>query len=93
MRNFILPLSTAHTYTQQTKRTHIMHIGHRIQEVLNEQRRPASWLASEIFVSRTHIYKIFEKPSLDCVMLLRISRALDHDFFAELSLRLKADDR
>ncbi len=62
-----------------------MHIGHRIREELELQRRTASWLAKEIFVSRSHIYKIFDKESVDCQLLMRISRALCHDFFSELS--------
>lgn len=50
-----------------------------------EQRRPASWLAQQICVTRTHVYKIFDKETIDLLLLLRISRALNHDFFAELS--------
>lgn len=62
-----------------------MHIGNRIREELELQRRTASWLANEIFVSRSHVYKIFEKESVDCQLLMRVSRALCHDFFSELS--------
>lgn len=66
-----------------------MHIGHRIREVLTEQRRPASWLAARICVTRTHVYKIFEKQTLDTDLLLRISRVLGHDFFADISDELR----
>lgn len=66
-----------------------MHIGHRIREVLTEQRRPASWLAARICVTRTHVYKIFEKHTLDTELLLRISRVLGHDFFADISDELR----
>lgn len=62
---------------------------------MEEQRRPASWLATQIFVTRTHIYKIIEKESIDCHLLMRISCALNHDFFAdltrELNEKLRAD--
>lgn len=69
-----------------------MHIGKRIYEVLSEQGRPASWLAEKIFVTRTHIYKIFEKESIDCQLLMRISKALDHDFFAELTTNFNSKE-
>ena len=68
-----------------------MHIGHRIREVLAGQRRSASWLAAEICVTRTHIYKIFDKQTLDIDLLMRLSRALQHDFFADLSSEIKKE--
>lgn len=65
-----------------------MHIGNRIKDVLKQQRRSAAWLAAEIFVTRTHIYKILSKESIDSQLLMRISKALGHDFFADLSRNL-----
>jgi len=67
----------------------IMHIGHRIREVLAGQRRSAAWLAESICVTRTHIYKIFEKQTVDIDLLMRVSRATGHDFFADLSDELR----
>ena len=40
-----------------------------------------TWLADEISCTRPHLYKIFAKANLDCELLMRISIALDFDFF------------
>lgn len=69
-----------------------MHIGHRILEIMTQQGRTAAWLAARICVSRTHVYKIFRKDSIDMAMLMRISQALRHDFFAEISRDFKAQE-
>lgn len=66
----------------------VMHIGLAIKQQLKLQRRSASWLAGEIHCTRTHIYKIFDKQTIDIELLMRISRALDHDFFADLSAEM-----
>ncbi len=66
-----------------------MHIGQIILAELRRQRRTAAWLANEICVTRTHIYKIFDKESIDTALLWRISRALRCDFFSEFSDGLK----
>ena len=69
-----------------------MHIGHKIQQELKRQRRSASWLANEICVTRTHVYKIFSKDSIDTSLLWRISQALNCDFFSEYSGMLNKHD-
>lgn len=61
------------------------HIGHRIKQVMWEKRMPAVRLAERICVCRTHIYKIYEKDSIDPHLLMRISLALQHNFFAEIA--------
>lgn len=58
-----------------------IHIGHLIQAQLKADKRSASWLASEIGCSRNHVYKIFNKPSLDSDLILRISKAMHFNFF------------
>ena len=50
-----------------------------------EKRRAPSWLAKKINCDRTNIYKIFQRPSIDTELLSRISKALEHDFFLDLS--------
>ena len=39
------------------------------------------WFARKLSYSRTNVYKIFEKPSIDTNLLLRISSILNYDFF------------
>lgn len=42
-------------------------------------------LAEEIHCDRRNIYRIFAKENIDIVLLKRLSIALNHDFFKELS--------
>lgn len=65
-----------------------MEIGRLIRDVLREKNHSASWLARQICCDRTNVYNIFRRTDIDMKLLARISRALDHDFFADLSARL-----
>ena len=47
------------------------------------------WLAKKNNCDRTNIYKIFQRPSIDTALLSRISKALEHDFFVDLSENIK----
>ena len=58
-----------------------MHIGDAIRKELERQGKTVVWLADELSYSRTNIYKIFSKPSIDTIVLRRISIALQVDFF------------
>ena len=58
-----------------------IHIGHLVQAQLKADQRSASWLAREIGCTRNHVYKIFNKPSLDGDLLLRISLSMHFNFF------------
>ena len=58
-----------------------IHIGHLIQAQLKAGQRSVGWLAREIGCSRNHLYKVFRKPSLDSDLLLRISKAMQFNFF------------
>lgn len=52
---------------------------------MEEIERPPGWLAKKVNCDRTNIYKIFQRASIDTELLSRISKALDYDFFMELS--------
>jgi len=65
------------------------HIGELIKNQMEKQRFPASLLADKIFCKRQNIYKIFEKDDISAKQLERIADALDYDFFAHYSERLK----
>lgn len=58
-----------------------MHIGELIRNVAEGQGRSAIWLAEQLSYNRANIYKIYQKSSIDTDLLLRISKALNHDFF------------
>lgn len=65
---------------------HIMlHIGKIIEKEMHRQERTPAWLARKINCQRTNIYYIFSQPSIHTDVLARISKALDHDFFRDLS--------
>lgn len=63
------------------KESNEIHIGRLIQEQLKADQRSVSWLAKQIPCTRNHLYKIFKKDSIDCALLLRISQALQFNFF------------
>ena len=71
-----------------------IHIGHLIQAQLKADQRSVGWLAREIGCTRNHVYKIFRKPSLEGDLILRISNAMNFNFFqyytAEFLERMKA---
>ena len=64
----------------ETEKSNI-HIGHLIREQLRKDQCSASWLAREIHCTRNHVYKIFNKPSLDSNLILKISKAMHFNFF------------
>lgn len=62
-----------------------LHIGRCIKEEMRRQERQVSWLARKLCCDRTNIYKLYDRPSIDTALLLRISQALRHDFFLDYS--------
>ncbi len=62
-----------------------MHIGKHIEEVLKENRYSVIWLAKQINCDRRNIYNIFKREYIDTELLKRISMAMNHDFFKDLS--------
>lgn len=63
----------------------MLHIGKHIKQRLEELERSPGWLAKKINCDRTNIYKIFNRSSIDTELLARISKALEYDFFIDLS--------
>ena len=66
-----------------------LHIGHLIQEQLRKDNRSVGWLARQIPCSRNHVYKIFNKPSLDSDLILKISNAMNFNFFQYYTTEFK----
>lgn len=58
-----------------------IHIGKIIRAQLKADKRSISWLAQEIGCTRSHLYKMFRKPSIDNKLLLDISIAMSFNFF------------
>ena len=63
----------------------MVNIGPLIRQKLKESGKTVVWFAKQLSCSRTNVYKIFEKSSVDSADLMRISLILDYDFFAEYS--------
>ncbi len=63
-------------------------IGKIIKQELKAQRKSVVWLAQELGCNRTNVYKIFNRHSIDAELLLRISQAMNHNFFANYTSRL-----
>lgn len=59
----------------------MIYIGRIIKKVLKEQGLHVTDFAKQINCSRRNAYVIFNKPTIDTGMLLRISRVLKHNFF------------
>ena len=67
-----------------------IHIGQLIREQLKADQRSASWLAREIGCSRNHVYKVFKKSSLEADLILKISIAMNFNFFQYYSAEVNA---
>jgi len=65
-----------------------LHIGNLIREQLRLQRRSVAWLAMQIGCKRDNVYKLLRHYYITTDTLMRISLALDYDFFADLSAHL-----
>lgn len=71
------------------KTTEELHIGEEIKRIVKEQGRQTQWLADKLNCDRNNIYDIYKRRYIDTGVLLRISNALDYDFFALYSQQIK----
>ena len=71
----------------------MLHIGKLIRQKMEERHITVVWLAQRLSCSRTNVYKIFDKYSLDTEVLAKISDILEYDFFSLYSeeIRRKRD--
>lgn len=67
-----------------------IHIGQLIWAQLKADHRSVGWLAREIGCTRNHVYKIFNKSSLDSDLIFRISKAMNFNFFQYYSAAVNA---
>lgn len=59
----------------------MIHIGEIIEAEMKRQERTPAWLARKINCERTNIYYIFKQKSINTDVLLKISKALNCNFF------------
>jgi len=62
-----------------------VHIGRIIEEELKRQKRTKAWLAREVNCERTNIYNVLKSADINTSMLMRISKALNKNLFANYS--------
>ena len=62
-----------------------LHIGNMISAELERQGRRVEWLARQIPCDKSNMYKMLKRPGMDIVLLVRISRILNHNFLEALS--------
>ena len=67
----------------------MIHIGRIIKQELQKQGYTVTWLTKELNCSRSNVYKIFDKPTLDTALLMQLSKLLDVDFFQYYSEELE----
>lgn len=60
----------------------MIHIGKLIRKRVKEQHLTVVWLANQLSCTRTNVYKMFERYSIDTEVLMKLSIVLDFDFFS-----------
>lgn len=69
---------------------YMINIGELIHEKVAEKGLSVTWLAKRLNCSRTNVYKIFDRRTIDTGTLFRVSIALGFDFFEILSHNLQS---
>ncbi|MCR5645491.1 MAG: XRE family transcriptional regulator [Bacteroidales bacterium] len=66
-----------------------VHLGVMVKKELKAQGRSVVWLARTINMERSGIYKLFDRNSFDVGLLIRISLVMNHDFFWDISNKIR----
>lgn len=69
----------------------VVHIGEQVRKIARERGFTTARLAREVNTSRQNMQSIYKRTGIDTEMLLKISKALNYDFFRWLSLSLEMD--
>ena len=70
-----------------------IHVGSLIRAELSRQNQSVTWLAEKLGIERTNCYRFLRAQSLHTDQLARISIAMKHDFFADLSKQLSITNK
>ena len=62
-----------------------IHIGNLIRDELRRQGLTNQWLADQLNMDRRTVQRLYAKPSIDTLQLLRISKVLGTDLFRHYS--------
>lgn len=66
------------------KTEHEFHMGNLIKAVFDKSGMSVAELARRIHCDRTNVYKIFARPTIDVELLVKVSKALQHNFFVDV---------
>jgi len=66
-----------------------LHIGAIIKDKLTQERRSVSWFAEQMNCDRSNMYKLLSRAHLDTNFVLRASKILEHNFFKDISDKVK----
>lgn len=61
-----------------------LHIGHMVKSVFDKSGLSVAEFARRIHCERTNVYKIFNRQSIDVETLVKISKALEHNFLEDV---------
>lgn len=59
----------------------MVHIGHLIEEELNNRGCTKAWLAKQLYCHRTNVGNILKRQSIDTEQLMKISKVMKVNFF------------
>lgn len=77
----------------QSNQMESIHIGNMIRSELKAQGRTVTWFAKAINTTRTNVYKILDKESIDLKLLIRISKLLHKNFLLDCANALKNEPK
>lgn len=66
----------------------MIHVGSIIKETLKKKGKSVTWFANEMCCTRTNVYKIFRKKSIDTDIIWRASQVLECNLFELISNKL-----
>lgn len=69
----------------------IPHIGRLIKAEVKRQGMTTVYLSEQLGCSRMNTYKIYRRPWITTDMLYKVSAALHHNFFSDLSANFEAE--
>jgi len=70
-----------------------INMGQMIREILKERKIPISDFAKTIHCSRTNVYNIFKRRSIDTERLRQIAKVLDRDISDFITLKKRGLDK
>lgn len=63
-------------------------IGQLIKDEMKRQERSVSWMARKLDLDRSNVYRLFQRNSIDTDLLMKVSLALNVDYFAYFSKKI-----